>query len=102
MSADPLILSRIQFAWVIAWHILLPAFTVGAASYIAVLEGLHLATGRADYLRVSNFWIRIFTVAFGIGVLPRVVMPLRFGTNCCSLFDVAVHVNSPMLTYLSL
>jgi len=47
MRLDPLILSRIQFAWVIAWHILLPAFTLGAASYITVLEGLHLATGRA-------------------------------------------------------
>ena len=80
MSLDPLILSRIQFAWVIAWHILLPAFTVGAASYITVLEGLHLATGRAVYLRVSNFWIRIFAVAFGMGVVTGVVMPFQFGT----------------------
>ena len=55
MPWDPLILSRMQFAWVIAWHILLPAFTVGAASYIALLEGLHLATGRDVYLHVSNF-----------------------------------------------
>ena len=46
MTLDPLLLSRMQFAWVIAWHILLPAFTVGLASYIALLEGLHLATGR--------------------------------------------------------
>ena len=48
MTLDPLLLSRIQFAWVIGWHILLPAFTVGAASYIALLEGLHLFTGRAS------------------------------------------------------
>ena len=59
MDLDPVLLSRLQFAWVIGWHILLPAFTVGMAAYIALLEGLHLATGRDVYLRVSTFWIRI-------------------------------------------
>jgi len=46
MDLDPILLSRLQFAWVIGWHILMPAFTVGMASYIAILEGLHLVTGR--------------------------------------------------------
>ena len=55
MTLDPLLLSRIQFAWVIGWHILLPAFTVGAASYIALLEGLHLATARPVYLPRLEF-----------------------------------------------
>jgi Cytochrome bd terminal oxidase subunit I len=55
-ALDPLTLSRIQFAWVIAWHILLPAFTVGIASYILLLEGLFLGTGRETYLGVSSFW----------------------------------------------
>jgi len=99
MRPDPLILSRIQFAWVIAWHILLPAFTVGAASYIAVLEGLHLATGREVYLRVSNFWIRIFAVAFGMGVVTGVVMPFQFGTNWSRLSDAAGNVIGPLLAY---
>src|ERR1700728_2925429 len=67
MDFDPVFLSRLQFAWVIGWHILLPAFTVGAAAFIAVLEGFHLATGRDVYLRVSMFWIRIFSIAFGMG-----------------------------------
>ncbi len=67
MHLDPVFLSRLQFAWVIAWHILLPAFTVGLASYIAVLEGLHLITGREIYFRVSRFWTRIFAVSFGMG-----------------------------------
>lgn len=99
MRLDPLILSRLQFAWVIAWHILLPAFTVGAASYIAVLEGLHLASGREVYLRVSNFWIRIFAVAFGMGVVTGVVMPFQFGTNWSRLFDAAGNVIGPLLAY---
>ncbi|MEA2960605.1 MAG: cytochrome bd ubiquinol oxidase subunit, partial [Alphaproteobacteria bacterium] len=89
MALDALTLSRIQFAWVIGWHILLPAFTLGLASYIALLEGLHLGTGREVYLRVSNFWIRIFAVAFGMGVVTGVVMPFQFGTNWSRLSDTA-------------
>jgi len=98
-SIDPLILSRIQFAWVIAWHILLPAFTVGIASYIALLEGLHVTTGRDVYLRVSNFWIRIFAVAFGMGVVTGVVMPFQFGTNWSRLSDTTANVIGPLLAY---
>src|SRR5260370_39740623 len=99
MRLDPLILSRIQFAWVIAWHILLPAFTLGAASYIAVLEGLHLATGRAVYLRGSNFWIRIFAVAFGMGVVTGIVLPFQLGTNWRRLSDAAAHGTGPWCVY---
>ena len=69
MEFDPVLLSRIQFAWVIAWHILMPAFTVGAASFIAVVEGLSLATGREVYARISTFWIKIFAIAFAMGVV---------------------------------
>ena len=99
MTLDPLLLSRIQFAWVIGWHILLPAFTVGAASYIALLEGLHLATARAVYLQVSNFWIRIFAVAFGMGVVTGIVMPFQFGTNWSGLSDTAGNIIGPALAY---
>ena len=59
MDLDPVILSRLQFAWVIGWHILMPAFTVGMASYIAILEGFHFVTGKEVYLRASMFWIRV-------------------------------------------
>ncbi len=99
MDLDPLLLSRLQFAWVVAWHILLPAFTVGLASYVAVLEGLHLATGRAVYLRLSNFWIRIFAVSFGMGVVSGVVMPFQFGTNWSRFSDATADVLAPLLAY---
>jgi cytochrome bd ubiquinol oxidase subunit I len=72
MDLDPVLLSRLQFAWVIGWHILLPAFTIGMASYITILEGMHLVTGRSVYLRISMYWIRIFSVAFGVGVVTGV------------------------------
>jgi cytochrome d ubiquinol oxidase subunit I len=70
MDLDPVFLSRLQFAWVIGWHILLPAFTVGLAAFLALLEGTYLATGREIYLRISTYSIKIFAVAFGMGVVP--------------------------------
>jgi bd-type cytochrome oxidase subunit I len=81
MHLDPVLLSRLQWAWVIAWHILLPAFTVGLASYIAVLEGLYYFTGREIWFRISEFWTRIFAVSFGMGVVSGIIMPFQFGTN---------------------
>src|SRR5499426_1812117 len=99
MDLDPAFLSRIQFAWVIAWHILLPAFTVGLASFIALLEGLRLATGRAVYGRVSMFWIKIFSIAFGMGVVTGIVMPFQFGTNWSRYADATSNVLSPLFAY---
>ena len=66
MTLDPLVLSRLQFAWVVAWHIIMPAVTIGLASYIALLEGIYFTTGKEIYFRISNFWIRIFAVCFGL------------------------------------
>jgi cytochrome bd ubiquinol oxidase subunit I len=99
MDLDAVFLSRLQFAWVVAWHILLPAFTVGLASYIAVLEAIHLATRRDVYVRVSQFWIRIFAVSFGLGVVSGIVMPFQFGTNWSRFSDVTADVISPLLAY---
>lgn len=99
MDLDPVLLSRLQFAWVIGWHILMPAFTVGMASYIAILEGFHFVTGREIYLRISMFWIRIFSVAFGVGVVSGVVMPFQFGTNWSRYADVTSNVLGPLFAY---
>src|ERR1700754_2254426 len=102
MDLDPVFLSRLQFACVIAWHILLPAFTVGLAAYIAVLEGLAFFTGRQIYLRVSMFWIKIFSISFGMGVVTGVVMPFQFGTNWSRYADVTANVLSPLFAYEAL
>ena len=99
MELDPVLLSRLQFAWVIAWHILMPALTVGLASYIAVLEGIHLFTGREIYLRISMFWIKIFSVSFGMGVVSGVIMPFQFGTNWSRFSDAAGDIIGPLLAY---
>src|SRR3984885_116833 len=102
MTLDPVILSRLQFGWVIAWHILLPAFTVGIGSYIALMEGLFFFTGKDIYFRISNFWIRIFAIAFGMGVVTGVVMPFQFGTNWSRFSDITANIVSPLLAYESL
>lgn len=99
MGLDPLFLSRLQWAWVIGWHILLPAFTVGLASYLAVLEGLFFFTGKDIWFRISRFWTRIFSVAFAMGVVTGIIMPFQFGTNWSRFSDAAANVISPMLAY---
>ncbi len=99
MTLDPVLLSRLQWTWVIAWHIMLPAFTVGLASYIAVLEGLYFFTGRDIWVRISGFWTRIFAVSFGMGVVSGVIMPFQFGTNWSRFTDATADVLSPLLAY---
>src|ERR1044072_152782 len=96
---DPLFLSRLQFAFLIAFHFLLPAFTIGLASYIAVLEGLYLATRKAVFLRVSTYWIKIFPVSFGMGVVSGIVMPVQFGTNGSRYSSMTADIVAPLMAY---
>jgi len=102
MELDPLLLSRLQFAWLIAWHILLPALTVGLASYIAFLEGLYFVTRQEIYFRISGMWTRIFAISFGMGVVSGVVMPFQFGTNWSRFSDATANVLSPLFAYEAL
>jgi cytochrome d ubiquinol oxidase subunit I len=99
---DAVFLSRLQFAFLIALHFLLPAFTIGLASYIAVLEGLYLFTRRATYLRISSLWIRIFAVSFGMGVVSGIVMPFQFGTNWSRYSEATAAVVAPLMGYEAL
>jgi cytochrome bd ubiquinol oxidase subunit I len=99
MTLDPVILSRLQFFWVVSFHILLPAFTVGLACYIAVLEGLYLKTKDHAYFRISVFWTKIFAISFGLGVVSGIVMPFQFGTNWSRFSDTAANVIGPLMAY---
>lgn len=91
--------ARLQFAFTVSFHIVFPAFTIGLASYLAVLEGLWLATGRNVYQRLFRFWVRIFAVAFGMGVVSGVVMSYQFGTNWSRFSDMTGPVLGPLLGY---
>ncbi len=78
---DALVLARLQFAFTIAWHIVFPSFTIGLASYLAVLEGLWLKTGREAFKTLYLFWVKVFALSFGMGVVSGVVMSYQFGAN---------------------
>ena len=69
MDLDPVILPRIQFAFVVSFHIIFLAVTIGLATWLAVLEGMHLATGQHIYRRVFEFWMKVFAMPFGMGVV---------------------------------
>ncbi len=92
-------LSRLQFAWVIAFHILLPAFTVGLSCYVATLETLWWLRKDDVYRRLSAFWTKIFAVSFGMGVVSGIVMPFQFGTNWSRFIDATGSVIGPLLGY---
>jgi len=94
-----LLLARVQFGFTIAFHIIFPAFSIGLASYLAVLEGLWLKTGRDVYLRLFKYWIKIFAVAFAMGVVSGLVMSYQFGTNWSVFSDKAGPVIGPLMGY---
>ncbi|WP_425410482.1 cytochrome ubiquinol oxidase subunit I [Hyphococcus sp.] len=99
MEFDALLLSRLQFAFVIAFHIMFPAFTIGLAAFLAVCEGLWLKTKRDVFLRLYLHWVKIFAIAFAMGVVSGVVMSYQFGTNWSVFADKTGSVIGPLLGY---
>lgn len=96
---DPVLLARIQFAFTVSFHIVFPAFSIGLASFLAVCEWRWLATGNAHYRDLYKFWVKIFAVAFGMGVVSGVVMSYQFGTNWSVFSDKIGNVLGPLLGY---
>ncbi len=96
---DMVFLARVQFAFVVSFHIIFPAFTIGLASYLAMLEGLYLKTGREAYMDLYRFWVKIFAVSFGMGVVSGLVMSYQFGTNWSLFSEKTGNVLGPLLGY---
>jgi cytochrome d ubiquinol oxidase subunit I len=99
MEWDALLLSRLQFAFTIGFHIIFPAFTIGLASFLAVLEGLWLFTKKPLYKNLYLFWVKIFALSFGMGVVSGVVMSYQFGTNWSVFSAITGSVIGPLLAY---
>jgi cytochrome d ubiquinol oxidase subunit I len=99
MEFDALLLSRIQFAFTIAFHIIFPAFTIGLASWLAALEFNWLRTGNPLYRNLFRFWVKVFAVSFGLGVVSGIVMSYQFGTNWSRFSDFAGNVVGPLIAY---
>jgi cytochrome d ubiquinol oxidase subunit I len=96
---DAVVLARAQFAFTMSFHIVFPAFTIGLASYLAVLEALWLSTGREVFINLFNYWLKIFAVVFGMGVVSGIVMSYQFGTNWAAFSDKAGPVIGPLMAY---
>ena len=92
-------LARSQFAFVVVWHFLYPAFTIGLASFLAVLEACWLVTRKSVFLDTFQYWLRIFAVVFAMGVVSGVVMSYQFGTNWSVFSDKVGPVIGPFLGY---
>ena len=99
MDLDPLLLSRIQFAFTISFHIIFPSFTIGLAAWLATMEAVNLATRNALYRRVFDFWLKVFAVSFGMGVVSGIVMAFQFGTNWSVLAEKTGSIQGPLLGY---
>ena len=96
---DAVLLARIQFAFTVSFHIIFPAFSIGLASYLMVLEGMWLKTNNPVYLTLFKYWRKIFAVAFGMGVVSGIVMSYQFGTNWSVFSDKAGPVVGPLMAY---
>jgi cytochrome d ubiquinol oxidase subunit I len=99
MALDPVFLSRIQFGFVISFHIIFPAFTIGVAAWLATIEGARLITGNTLYRRVFDFWLKVFAVSFGMGVVTGIVMAFQIGTNWGVLAEKTGSIQGPLLGY---
>ncbi|SEE68298.1 cytochrome bd-I ubiquinol oxidase subunit 1 apoprotein [Rhizobiales bacterium GAS188] len=99
MDLTALLLSRLQFAFTVSFHIIFPSFTIGLAAWLTVIETLHLATGRPAYRILFEFWLKIFGIAFGLGVVSGIVMAFEFGTNWSELSRLSGPIQGPLLTY---
>ncbi|WP_405231889.1 cytochrome ubiquinol oxidase subunit I [Lentisalinibacter salinarum] len=96
---DALMLARIQFAFTISFHILFPAFTIGLASWLVMLEALWLKTGKPRYMSLYKFWLKIFAVSFGMGVVSGIVMSFQFGSNWSRFSEATGNVLGPVIGY---
>jgi cytochrome d ubiquinol oxidase subunit I len=88
MMWTALLLSRVQFAFTVSFHIIFPSFTIGLAAWLTVLEAFHLISGRPVYRRLFEFWLKIFGVTFGLGVVSGIVLAFEFGMNWSRLSEV--------------
>jgi cytochrome d ubiquinol oxidase subunit I len=98
-NLDPTLLARLQFAFTVSFHIIFPAFTIGLASWLAVLEWRWLRTGNPVYADIYRMWVKIFAVTFGMGVVSGVVMSFQFGTNWSVFADKGGNMLGPLLGY---
>ena len=99
MNLDPVLLSRLQFAFTIGFHILWPAYSIGVAAFVAFLNALWLKTNRPVYRQLMHFWLRLFALGFAMGVVTGLVISYEIGTNWGGFARATAAVTGPLFTY---
>jgi cytochrome bd ubiquinol oxidase subunit I len=99
MDLDAVLLSRIQFGFTLAFHIIFPTLTIGIAVFLVIIESLWLRTQQELYFYIYRFWVKIFGISFGIGVVSGIVLSFEFGTNFSRFSEAAGNVIGPLLGY---
>ena len=99
LDLTALFLARLQFAFTVSFHFIFPSFSIGLASYLAVLEALWLRTNKPLYLDLFGHWLEVFAITFAMGVVSGIVMSYQFGTNWSVFSDKAGGVLGPLMAY---
>jgi cytochrome d ubiquinol oxidase subunit I len=97
MTLNPVILARVQFAFTVSFHIIFPTISIGLAMFLAIMEGLWLKTKEAVYLQIYRFWMNIFAMAFGVGVVTGIVLSFEFGLGFARFAQLAGPAIGPMI-----
>src|SRR5580700_1229131 len=97
MKVDPSTLARIQFAFTVSFHIIFPTMSIGLASFLAVIEALWLKTKKPVYLEIYKFWLSIFAMGFGIGVVTGIVLSFEFGLGFARFAQMAGPAIGPLI-----
>jgi cytochrome bd ubiquinol oxidase subunit I len=97
MSLDPALLARIQFGFTVSFHIIFPTISIGLATFLAIVEGLWLKTKDPLYLQIYRFWLGIFAMAFGVGVVTGIVLSFEFGLAFARFGQMAGPAIGPMI-----
>src|SRR5690349_18866427 len=98
-GVDTVLLSRVQFGFTIAFHIIFPAFSIGLSAFIATLEVLWLRTGRDHYHLLARFWTKVFAVSFAMGVVSGIVMEYQLGTNWSRFAQIIGNTLGALFSY---
>jgi cytochrome bd ubiquinol oxidase subunit I len=97
MNLDPSVIARIQFAFTVSFHIIFPTMSIGLASFLAVIEALWLKTRKPVYFEIYKFWLSIFAMGFGVGVVTGIVLSFEFGLGFARFAQMAGPAIGPMI-----
>ncbi|OYY67829.1 MAG: cytochrome ubiquinol oxidase subunit I, partial [Rhizobiales bacterium 35-66-30] len=96
---DAATLSRLQFAFTVGYHILWPTLTIGLSAFVTWISILWWWTERSVYRELMRFWMRLFALGFGMGVITGVVMSYEIGTNWAGFSKAVGNVLGPLFMY---